>query len=142
MFLLVNTGVKRCHKTTLVQAHRGFMLLTRASLNLKSISHAPDCLDILWLGCVKLNLLTNLFDMYRNGRNISDRLHIPDFTEQLFFCDTWFGCSARKVNRSNSFVVNAFSSPFTHTRRAVLSILMPRISTISFFGIFVLTRRS
>ena len=63
------------------------MLLTLASLNLKSISHAPDCLDILWLGCVKLNLLTNLFDMYRNGRNISDRLHIPDFTEQLFFCE-------------------------------------------------------
>ena len=25
--------------------------------------------------------------MYRNGRNISDRLHIPDFTEQLFFCE-------------------------------------------------------
>ncbi len=39
-------------------------------------------------------------------------------------------------------VVKVFSSPFTHTLRAVLSILMPRISMISFWGTFVLTRRS
>ena len=37
---------------------------------------------------------------------------------------TWFGFSARKVSKSNSFVVNCFSSPFTHTRLAVLSILI------------------
>ena len=56
--------------------------------------------------------------------------------------NTWFGFSARNVSRSNSFVVNCFSSPFTQTRRAVLSILMPRISTISFSGVALPIRRS
>ncbi len=60
------------------------------------------------------------------------RFHIPDFPEQFFLCKHAFGFSARKVSRSNSLVVNVFSSPFTHTRRAVLSILKPRISMISF----------
>ncbi len=80
--------------------------------------------------------------MHRNRRNISDGLHIPDLTEQLFFRETRFGFSARKVSRSNSFVVNCFSAPFTHTRRAVLSILMPRISTTSFSFLPFPTRRS
>ena len=48
------------------------------------------------------------------------------------FVYTWLGFCARKVSRSNSLDVNAFSSPLIHTLRAVLSILMPRISTISF----------
>ena len=41
---------------------------------------------------------------------------------------------ARNVRRSNSFVVNIFSSPLTNTLLAVLSILIPRISIISFSG--------
>ncbi len=38
------------------------------------------------------------------------------------FVYTWLGFWARKVRRSNSFVVKFFSSPLIQTRRAVLSI--------------------
>ena len=58
------------------------------------------------------------------------------------FVNTWFGFSAKKVRRSNSFVVNCFSSSFTQTRRAVLSMRIPRISMISFFASLLQIRRS
>ena len=55
--------------------------------------------------------------------------------------NTWLGFSARKVRRSNSLVVNVFSTPFTNTLLAVLSILIPLISTMSFSFVCVPTRR-
>ena len=58
------------------------------------------------------------------------------------FVNTWFGFSAKKVRRSNSFVVNCFSSSFTQTRRAVLSMRIPRISMISFFASLLPISRS
>ena len=48
----------------------------------------------------------------------------------------------KKNTPANSFVVNCFSSSLTHTRRAVLSIRMPRISMISFFCAVLPIRRS
>lgn len=82
-------------------------------LNLKAVSHAPNRLDILRLRCIKLNLLTDFLDMYRY------RCDIPiDSISQILLnnsslVNTWFGFSARKVKRSNSLVVKAFSSPLT-----------------------------
>src|SRR5699024_2872226 len=49
----------------------------------KAVSNSPDGFNILWLGCVVLDLFADFFDMYCNGRNVSDRFHVPDFTEQL-----------------------------------------------------------
>ena len=51
----------------------------------KSIPHTPNCFDILRIRSIKFNLLTNLFNMNGNGRNVTDRIHIPDFTEEFFF---------------------------------------------------------
>ena len=55
---------------------------------------------------------------------------------------TWFGWLARNVSRSNYFVVNVRSSPFTHTRLAVVSIFSPLISITLFFSAALPVRRS
>ena len=52
--------------------------------DLKPISHAPDRLDVLGFGGVFLDLLADLLDMYGDGGDISDGLHIPDLPEELF----------------------------------------------------------
>ena len=62
----------------------GFLIY---ELHLKPISYAPYCLDILWFGGLLFDLLTNLFDMDSDCCNIADRLHIPDFAEQLLLCN-------------------------------------------------------
>ena len=55
-------------------------------LYFEPVAYSPDCFDILRLGCIELNLLTDLLNMHRYGRNISNRLHIPDLAEQFFLC--------------------------------------------------------
>ena len=82
-------------------------------------------------------------DMHRYRCDIPDGLHIPDLPElTLLFEYTWFGWLARNVSRSNSFVVNVRSSPFTHTRLAVVSIFSPLISITLFFSAALPVRRS
>ena len=46
------------------------------------------------------------------------------------------------MSKSNSFVVNVFSTSLTHTRLAVVSIRSPRISIILFFSTALPVRRS
>ena len=101
--------------------------------NLNLYPTPQDCFYILRFVGVHLDLFADLLDMHGNCCNISDGFHIPDFPEQFFLCKhmVWIFC--QKVRRSNSFVVNCFSSSFTQTRRAVLSMRIPRISMISFF---------
>ena len=43
---------------------------------------------------IRLNRLSNLFDVYGNRCNITDRFHIPYFTEQFLFCKymIWILC--------------------------------------------------
>jgi len=53
------------------------------SLYFEAIPHAPDCLNILRLRRIEFNLLANLLDVDRYGRDVTDRLHVPDLTEQL-----------------------------------------------------------
>ena len=50
----------------------------------KAVSHAPDGLDVLRIRGIVFNFLTDLFDVYRYRRNISDAVHVPDLAEQLF----------------------------------------------------------
>ena len=53
-------------------------------LHLKPISHTPNGLDVLGLGGVSFNLLTNLLNVYGYGSDITDGIHIPNFAEQFF----------------------------------------------------------
>lgn len=110
-------------------------------LNLKPVAYSPYGFNILRFGCIKLDLLTDLFNMNCNRSNISHRFHCPYFPEQFILCKDTVWISARNVRRSNSFVVKVVSSPFTHTRLAVLSILIPLISITSFFTAPDPTRR-
>ena len=50
-------------------------------LNFKSVSNSPNCLNILRLRRIKLDLLPDLLNMHRNRSNIPHRLHIPDLPE-------------------------------------------------------------
>ena len=43
-----------------------------SGLYLEAISNAPDCLNILRIGSIKFNLLTDLLNMNRNGGDITD----------------------------------------------------------------------
>ena len=52
-------------------------------LNLKAVPHAPDRLDVLRLGGVELDLLADLFDVDGDGGDVADRVHVPDFAEEL-----------------------------------------------------------
>ena len=52
-------------------------------LHFKSISHAPDRLDILGMCGIKLHFFTDLLDMHCNSSNITDRIHITDLSEQF-----------------------------------------------------------
>ena len=61
------------------------------SLYLKPIPHSPDSLNILRLCCIKLDLLSYLFNMHCYSGNISNGFHIPDFGEKLFFCKYMVG---------------------------------------------------
>ena len=51
--------------------------------DLKPISHAPDRLDVLGFGGVFLDLLADLLDMYGDGGDISDGLHIPKASKRI-----------------------------------------------------------
>ena len=50
----------------------------------KPISNSPDRLNILRLGRIKFDLLTDLLDMHGNRRNVADGLHVPDLIKELF----------------------------------------------------------
>ena len=69
----------------------GTLVFLLDSLYLKPIPHSPDSLNILRLCCIKLNLLSNLFNMHCYSCNISNGFHIPDFGEKLFFCKYMVG---------------------------------------------------
>ena len=64
-----------------------FLLLkstvSSTSLYFEAIPHSPYCLNILRLRRIEFNLLANLLDVDRYGRDVTDRLHVPDLTEQL-----------------------------------------------------------
>ena len=53
-----------------------FLLLkstvSSTSLYFEAIPHAPDCLNILWLRRIEFNLLANLLDVDRYGRDVTD----------------------------------------------------------------------
>ena len=60
--------------------------MLRPKLYLKPISYAPDCFDILWIGCIQFNLLANLFildlmlpgvDGFEICRKIRDEKNTP-----------------------------------------------------------------
>ena len=55
-------------------------------LHFKPVSHTPYGLYILRMRSVILDLFSDFLNMHSNCGNISDRLHIPDLTEQLFLC--------------------------------------------------------
>ena len=59
--------------------------LTTPVLCLKPVPHSPYRFYVLRLRSIKFNLFPDLFDMNRDGRNIADGFHIPDFTEQFVF---------------------------------------------------------
>ena len=60
-------------------------------LYLKPVPHAPDRLNILRLRRVKLNLLTDLFNMHGHRGDVADGLHVLDFRKQLFLCEYMVG---------------------------------------------------
>ena len=57
--------------------------VSSTSLYFEAIPHAPDCLNVLRLRRIEFNFLANLLNVYRDGRDVTDRLHVPDLTEQL-----------------------------------------------------------
>ena len=50
-------------------------------LNLESVPHAPNGLNVLGLSGILLDLLADLFDMNRNGGDVTDGVHIPDLSK-------------------------------------------------------------
>ena len=49
----------------------------------KPVTNAPYSLYVLWIRCVKFNLLSDLLDMNSNRGYISYAVHIPYLAEQL-----------------------------------------------------------
>ena len=83
-------------------------------LNLKAVSHAPNCLDIL-----RLDVLNSISHESFLICTVTVAISPIDSISQILlnnssFVNTWFGFSGKeKVRRSNSLVVKAFSSPLT-----------------------------
>lgn len=59
-------------------------VLTASASDLEPVADTPDGFNILRLRGVKFNLLADFLDVYGDSGNITDGIHIPDFTEQLF----------------------------------------------------------
>ena len=102
------------------------------SLYLKPIPHSPDSLNILRLCCIKLDLLSYLFNMHCYSGNISNGFHIPDFGEKLFFCKYMVGILCQEGKQVE----------FLGCKGLFFPVYPPRISMISFAGWPLPTRRS
>ncbi len=87
-----------------------FMWLTQSSY-FKPVSNTPYRLNILRFRRVELDLLTDLLNMHSNRRDISNDSISQISRKSSSLVNTWFGFCAKKVSRSNSFVVKFFSSP-------------------------------
>lgn len=52
-------------------------------LHLKAVPYTPNRLNVLRVGGVKFNFLTNFLNMNGNRCNVADGIHIPNFAEQF-----------------------------------------------------------
>ena len=72
-------------------------------LNLKTVPDSPDRLYILGLSRIEFDLLPDLLDMHRHGRDITDGFHIPDLPEQFFFCEHPVGILSQECEQVEFF---------------------------------------